>query len=186
VVENLGRQAEGSTSPRAVLVARRARALIARDDAAEDLYRAALATEGGAALPFELARTQLAYGEWLRRRRRIVAARPVLRAAFEAFGRLGARPWAERAQTELRAAGVPMDRRPSDAVDELSPQQRQIARLAAEGLTNREIGARLFLSPRTIGFHLSQVFPKLRVTTRAQLARALGGLDGPSSLPDGG
>jgi DNA-binding CsgD family transcriptional regulator len=181
VVEDLLRQAAGSTSPRAVFVARRARALLDGDGAADELFQAALATVGSAAWPFELARTQLAYGEWLRRRRRIVAARPLLRAAFDAFGRLGARLWAQRAQTELRAAGVPMERRPRAAVDELSPQQRQIARLAAEGLTNREIGDRLFLSSRTIGFHLSNVFLKLHVTTRAQLAHALSGIDEPDA-----
>jgi DNA-binding NarL/FixJ family response regulator len=136
-----------------------------------------LATEGGELWPFETARTRLAYGEWLRRRRQIVAARQALGEAFQAFSGLRATPWVDRARAELRAAGTPMAVRPSTAADELTPQQRQIARLAAEGLTNREIGARLFLSPRTIGFHLSNVFPKLQVSTRAQLARALGHLD---------
>ncbi len=173
LVADLGRLAEASASVRVLLLTRRAKALLADDDAADALFRAALATDGADEWPFELARTRQAYGEWLRRHRRIVVARPVLRAAFEAFSGLGARPWAERAQTELRAAGVRVAPRPSTAVDELSPQQMQIARLAAAGLTNREIGARLFLSPRTIGFHLSNVFPKLQVTTRAQLAHAL-------------
>jgi DNA-binding CsgD family transcriptional regulator len=176
LAQDLGRQAEASGSVQAVMLTRRARALLAGEEAADALFRAALAIHGSDERPFELARTRLAYGEWLRRRRRIVAARPLLRAAFEALSGLGARPWAERAQAELRAAGVRVASRPITAVDGLSPQQRQIARLAAAGLTNREIGARLFLSPRTIGFHLSNVFPKLQVTTRAQLARALGDL----------
>jgi len=176
LVEDMGRRADGTASARAVLVARRARAQLADDDHADPLFQGALATQGCEALPFEAARTRLAYGEWLRRRRQIVAARLELGAAFQAFSGLRAIPWVERARAELRAAGAPMAVRPSTAADELTPQQRQIARLAAEGLTNREIGARLFLSPRTIGFHLSNVFPKLQVTTRAQLARALGDL----------
>ncbi|HYW22687.1 MAG TPA: LuxR C-terminal-related transcriptional regulator [Terriglobales bacterium] len=180
LVEDLGRQADATASVGAVLVARRAKALLAADDDADELFRAALATEGRQAWPFETARTRLVYGEWLRRRRQIVVARPVLRAAFEAFTGLGAAAWAERAQAELRAAGASVALPPSTAADELTPQQRQIARMAAEGLTNREIGALLFLSPRTIGFHLSNVFPKLQVTTRAQLARALGDL-GPAT-----
>jgi DNA-binding CsgD family transcriptional regulator len=183
LVADFGRQAETSASVRAVLLTRRAKAQLAGDDAADALFLAALATDGGDEWPFELARTRLAYGEWLRRRRRIVDARPVLKAAFEAFSGLGARAWAERAQAELRAAGVRVAPRQTTAVDELSPQQMQIARLAAAGLTNREIGARLFLSPRTIGFHLSNVFPKLQVTTRAQLARALGDLDTTEDRP---
>jgi DNA-binding CsgD family transcriptional regulator len=178
LVEDLGRQAETSASVHAVLVTRRAKALLAGDDEAGELFQATLATEDGETWPFETARSRLAYGEWLHRRRQIVAARPVLRAAFEAFSSLRATPWVERARAELRAAGAPMDGRPAGADDdELTPQQRQIAWLAADGLTNREIGARLFLSPRTIAFHLSNVFAKLQVTTRAQLARALGDLD---------
>jgi DNA-binding CsgD family transcriptional regulator len=175
-VEDLVRQAETSASVRAVLVARRARALLAGDDQAGELFRAALATEGGETWPFETARSRLVYGEWLRRRRQIVAARPVLRSALDGFSGLRATPWVERARAELRAAGSPTAVRPSTAADELTPQQLQIARLAGEGLTNREIGARLFLSPRTIGFHLSNVFPKLQVATRAQLRQALGDL----------
>jgi DNA-binding CsgD family transcriptional regulator len=177
LVEDLGRQADATASVRAVLVARRAKALLADDDHAGALFQGTLATEGGELWPFETARTRLAYGEWLRRRRQIVAARLALGEAFQAFSVLRATPWSDRARAELRAAGTPMAVRPSTAADDLTPQQRQIARLAAEGLTNREIGARLFLSPRTIGFHLSNVFPKLQVTTRAQLARALGHLD---------
>jgi DNA-binding CsgD family transcriptional regulator len=174
LIADAERQAEAGVSVRARLVCRRAKALLASGEAAEALFQAALATDGADEWPFELARARLSYGEWLRRHRRIVAARPVLRAALDTFSQLGARPWAVRARNELRAAGVPLEVRPSAAVEELTPQQRQIAQLAARGLTNREIAARLFLSPRTVGFHLYNVFPKLQVTTRAQLVRALG------------
>jgi DNA-binding NarL/FixJ family response regulator len=115
--------------------------------------------------PFELVRSQLVHGEWLRRGRRIVEAREPLRSALNTFERLGARPWAERARAELRAAGTATRAGARLAFDELTPQQMQIGQLAAQGLTNGEIAERLFLSPRT--------YPKLQVTTRAQLASAL-------------
>ncbi|MEU2779487.1 helix-turn-helix transcriptional regulator, partial [Streptomyces sp. NPDC007162] len=106
---------------------------------------------------------------------RSVEARPYLGAALECFRRLDARPWTERAAAELRAAGAPTG--PS-AAGELTPQERQIAELAAQGLTNRDIAARLYLSPRTVGYHLHKVFPKLGITARAQLRDALSA-DGP-------
>jgi DNA-binding CsgD family transcriptional regulator len=174
IVGHAAEQAEAGTSVRATLVVRRAKALMATEDDADALFRSAVATRGAEDWPFELARAQLSYGEWLRRRRRIIDARPLLRAAQEVFTRLGAQPWAERAQTELRAAGVPTSVGRSNAIEELTPQQRQIAQLAARGLTNREIGAKLFLSPRTVSFHLHNVFPKLQVTSRSQLAHVLG------------
>jgi DNA-binding CsgD family transcriptional regulator len=174
LIADAERQAEAGASVRARLVCRRAKALLASGESADALFQAAVATVGADEWPFEQARTHLSYGEWLRRHRRIVAARPVLRAALDSFSQLGARSWAERARNELRAAGVPLEGRPSVAVEELTPQQRQIAQLAARGLTNREIAARLFLSPRTVGFHLYNVFPKLQVTSRAQLVRVLG------------
>jgi DNA-binding NarL/FixJ family response regulator len=103
-----------------------------------------------------------------------VEARPHLTAALDAFERVGARPWTERARAELRASGVtPASAAQRDVLAELTPQQLQIARLAAAGLTNREIGERIFLSPRTVGFHLYRVFPKLGITGRAQLRDAL-------------
>ncbi|MFI6925132.1 LuxR C-terminal-related transcriptional regulator [Nonomuraea spiralis] len=99
------------------------------------------------------------------------SARPHLRAALETFERLGARPWAERARTELRAAGdTSALAAPDTALAALSPQELQIVRLAAKGLTNREIGAQLFLSPKTVSYHLYRAFPKLNVASRAQLA----------------
>ncbi|MDA5283836.1 LuxR family transcriptional regulator [Streptomyces sp. Isolate_45] len=121
---------------------------------------------------FEEARTGLLYGEWLRRNRRPVDSRGPLRAAQEAFERLGARPWAERAAAELRASG---ESRPGpeteSPTDRLTPQELQVARLAAAGLTNRDIGSQLFLSPRTVGYHLYNAYPKLGVSSRVELAR---------------
>ena len=138
------------------------------------LFEEAVATEGADEWPFELARTRLAYGERLRRRRRILEARPWLRSALDTFDQLGAKPWADRARTELRAAGVVTEAKPPQAIDDLTPQQMQIVMLAARGLSNRDIADKLFLSPRTVGFHLYNAFPKLQVSTRAQLADVLG------------
>jgi DNA-binding CsgD family transcriptional regulator len=167
------RRAEVGGSVRAVLVARRAHAALAAEHDAATQFERALSTPGAEHWPFEFARTQLTFGAWLRRHRRVVAARPLLQAAIDAFDQLGARPWLEQARAELRAAGVASESRPGHAAGELTPQERQVAQMAAQGLTNREIGERLFLSPRTVGFHLHNVFPKLQVTTRTQLARLL-------------
>ncbi|WP_405887304.1 AAA family ATPase [Streptomyces sp. NBC_01136] len=170
------RLTEGETSTRLDAIVHRAEALLAEPDDAERHFAAALADPAGDQWPFERAQVRLDYAEWLRRRRRAVEARPLLAAALEVFERLGSRPWTERARAELRAAGVTPAASPSTALDalaELTPQQLQIARLAAAGLTNREIGERIFLSPRTIGFHLYRIFPKLGITSRAQLRDAL-------------
>ncbi|BAL87458.1 putative LuxR-family transcriptional regulator [Actinoplanes missouriensis 431] len=121
---------------------------------------------------FEQARRQHAYGTWLRRRRRPADSRPFLRAAAATFDALGATAWADRSRAELRASGESL-RKPSDATTGLTPQETQIARLAAEGLSNQEIGERLFLSPRTVSTHLSRIYPKLGIRSRAELARAL-------------
>ena len=174
MVADVEHQAEVGGSARAMMVARRARALLSHDAGADAHFHAATEVDGAAALPFELARTQLSHGEWLRRHKQVAASRPLLRAASDAFGQLGARPWEERSRIELRAAGVRTEARPPRAIDELTPQQRQIAQFAARGLTNREIGDRMFLSPKTIAFHLYSVFPKLQITTRSQLAAAMG------------
>ncbi|BCB92000.1 helix-turn-helix transcriptional regulator [Phytohabitans suffuscus] len=160
-------------SPRLALLTAGALAITAGQDEAGALYAAAVAHPAGAAFPFELARIRLAYGAWLRRARELTLARQALTEAAGAFDRLGAATWAERARTELRAAGRPT-RADRDAVAALTAQERQIAELAATGLSNREIGARLFLSPRTVGAHLYKVFPKLGITSRASLRDALG------------
>ncbi|NRQ32737.1 AAA family ATPase [Nonomuraea sp. NN258] len=140
-------------------------------DTAHEHFRTALAGHATSGRPFETARTRLAFGERLRRERHKGSARPHLRAALEIFDRLGARPWAERARTELRAAGdTSSPASAGEAAANLSPQELQIVKLAAEGLTNKEIGAQLFLSPKTVSYHLYRAFPKLNVASRAQLA----------------
>jgi DNA-binding CsgD family transcriptional regulator/energy-coupling factor transporter ATP-binding protein EcfA2 len=170
VLDRAARHLPTGTSARLTALLHRARALLAAPDRAEHHFRAALADTAVEQWPFEQAQTRLDYGEWLRRRRRIAEARPLLTAALDTFRRLGARPWCERARAELRAAGIEAVVSPvPPALTELSPQQQQIVRLAARGLTNRQIGERLFLSPRTVGSHLYRVFPRLGITARAQL-----------------
>ncbi len=143
-------------------------ALLAPDDLLEQRIRGALDRDVGS-WPFERSRMQLMLGSRLRRRRQIQEARELLRPARDGFDSLGAGPWAERAREELRAAGVP-GRTPAPAVwSSLSAQELQVARMAAEGLSNRQIGERLYLSHRTVASHLYRIFPKLGITTRAQL-----------------
>ena len=151
---------------------RYARAVLADDDAAEGLFRDGLAVDL-VRWPWAQARLDLAFGTWLRRRRRIAESRAHLRSALVRLDQIGATTWADLARTELRAAGERPSGRPRLAATELSPQELQIAQLAAEGLSNKEIGQRLFLSPRTISSHLYRVFRKLDITSRAQLAGRL-------------
>ena len=150
-----------------------ARAMLADDDEAEALFAAALYADL-TAWPVIRARTQLAYGEWLRRHRRAQESRVYLRAARDAFDALGSIPWGDRARRELRAAGEASRRRPLDARDRLTPHELQIAQLAAAGLTNREIGQRLYLSHRTVSSHLHRIFPKLGVASRSELRVMVG------------
>ncbi|MFC3737420.1 AAA family ATPase [Paractinoplanes deccanensis] len=175
LLRRAARQAELFASPYLTNVVHRGLAQVAPEGGAEEHYEAALATAGREAGALELARTRLAYGEWLRRRRRIVDAREQLSAALRAFETAGAHPWIERASTELRAAGVaPVSARPGrDVLDQLTAQELRIVELAAEGLTNKEIADQLYLSHRTIGTHLYKVFPKLGVSNRAQLRNVL-------------
>jgi DNA-binding CsgD family transcriptional regulator len=151
------------------VTAARCRALITQGDDAERHFRAALAVDGLGERPFQLARTELAYGAWLRRARRRADARPRLRAALELFKRLGATPWADQARTELRASGETARKRDPSTMQDLTPQERQIASLAAQGLTNQQIAERLFLSRHTVSYHLHKVFTKLGITSRAGL-----------------
>ena len=123
--------------------------------------------------PFEHARLLLAYGTWLRRQRRVTESRKPLRRACEEFERLGAVPWARRARLKLRASGESRAGPTINTRNSLSPQELQIAQLVADGLSNKEIAQRLYVSPRTVGSHLYRIFPKLGVTSRAQLAKAL-------------
>jgi DNA-binding CsgD family transcriptional regulator len=156
-----------------------ARCILAGDVDAERLFPAALAAEPP--WPFHGARLRLAFGSWLRRQRRVAESRPHLRTARDVFEGIGAAPWAERARQELRASGERSPDPVSTAHWSLSPQERQIAEMAASGLSNREIGERLFLSHRTVGSHLYRIFPKVGVTSRVELSRALASGDpGPS------
>jgi DNA-binding CsgD family transcriptional regulator len=149
-----------------------ARPLLSDDSHAEALFVAALGEELES-YPFLRARTLFSYGRWLRRQRRSADSRSPLRDAIDLFDGLGANRWSERARGELRATGEKIGPRTPDARDRLTAQELQIAELAAAGLSNREIGERLFLSHRTIGSHLYRIFPKLGITARAQLRAAL-------------
>jgi DNA-binding CsgD family transcriptional regulator len=139
-------------------------------DEPEPLYLEALAFHRTDSRPFEHARTALLYGEWLRRVRRKADARGHLAASLAWFESLGARPWADRAAAELEATD-PRRTPDSAAAGGLTAQESKIVGLAAEGLSNKEIAARLFLSPRTVGYHLSKAYPKLGVLSRKELVR---------------
>jgi ATP/maltotriose-dependent transcriptional regulator MalT len=142
---------------------------------------AAASGAGLAAWPLHRARLQLAYGMWLRRRQQAGDSRAPLRAARDTFDALGADAWAERARRELRAAGERSGQPAPRPLDLLAPQDLQIARLAAEGLSNREIGQQLYLSHRTVGNHLYRIFPKLGITSRAELAAVMGASPDPGA-----
>jgi DNA-binding CsgD family transcriptional regulator len=166
----------GELSPRLALILAGAAAMAAADPDHRDLFEQALLTPDADRWPFDLARVHLAYGERLRRTQSPSDARPHLTAAIDVFEHLSARPWAARAASELRATGIHRERPDSPDNNALTAQQRQIAELAAAGLSNKQIAERLFLSPRTVGYHLYQIFPKLGVTSRAALRDALAGL----------
>jgi len=160
------------------VVAHYCRALITQGEEAERHYQAALAVEGLGELPLELARTELVYGEWLRRQRRKVDARVHLRAALAVFERLGASPWAERTRSELQASGQTARRRDPSTREQLTPQELQVARLAGQGLTNQQIAEQLFISRHTVGYHLHKLYAKLGIASRAELWRLDLGDDG--------
>ena len=167
-------RAEVNATPLALGLAARAGALVDPDAGAEDLHRQAI--DHLAAIPAvgHLARARLLYGEWLRRRNRRIDARAELRAAHDAFVDIGAGAFAERARVELLATGEKARRRTPDTADDLTPQELKIAQLAAQRATNGEIAAQLFISPGTVDYHLRKVFRKLGLTSRRQLADALG------------
>jgi DNA-binding CsgD family transcriptional regulator len=175
IVETAAQDLGEAVSPRLRALLHRARGLLADPGGAEPHFRAALDDPFTEHWPFERAQALLDLAEWLRRRRRVAEARAPLAEALETFRRLGAEPWSERARTESRAAGVDLGASRSGALADLSPQQQQIIRLAARGLTNREIGERLFISPRTVGSHLYRSFPRLGVTARSQLRAVVEG-----------
>jgi DNA-binding CsgD family transcriptional regulator len=172
--EHLGKleAAAGSDPPSWIGIGlRHARAILAAEGN-ETLFQEALSADLDR-WPFPRGRVLLAYGEWLRRQRRIAESRAPLRSARDIFDALGCVAWSDRARSELRASGETSRRRDPEARDRLTAQELQIAQLAADGLTNREIGQRLFLSHRTIATHLYRVFPKPGITARNELPLAL-------------
>ena len=151
----------------------RVRALQSEGEVAEIAYRQSIEHLSRTRVRLELARTHLLYGEWLRRERRRLDAREHLRTAFGAFTGMGAEAFARRAQLELEATGERARRRTVDTLDQLTPQETRIARLARDGHTNREIATQLFISPSTVEYHLRKAFRKLDVKSRSQLALRL-------------
>jgi DNA-binding CsgD family transcriptional regulator len=151
----------------------RSRALLTEGAAAEPLYRQAIEALGRTRVRVELARAHLLYGEWLRRERRRLDAREQLRHAHELFTEFGMEAFAERARIELQATGEHARKRTVETRDDLTPQEAQVSRLAADGATNREIAAQLFISPSTVDYHLRKAFRKLGVRSRHQLAQRL-------------
>jgi DNA-binding CsgD family transcriptional regulator len=174
-LERLARTTQASGTDWGLGIDARSRALLSEGEAAERLYREAIGRLGRTRLRVELARAQLVYGEWLRAERRPADAHAQLRAAYDAFSRMGAEGFAERARRELAAVGESVPRRAAATHEVLTPQEAQIARLAADGQTNPEIGAHLFISPRTVEYHLRKVFTKLGIGSRKELRAALGG-----------
>jgi DNA-binding CsgD family transcriptional regulator len=163
--------AEHVHQPWAQAVVERCRALTCPPSEVEQHFAMAVRLHAQGGRPLQRARTDLLYGEWLRRSRRPTDARTELRAALEIFERLEATPWADRTRNELRAAGEIAARRTSaDPLSQLTPQELQVVRLAATGATNREIAGQLFLGPRTVGYHLYKAYPKLSVSSRRGLA----------------
>jgi DNA-binding NarL/FixJ family response regulator len=158
-------------APWAQARAAHAHGLLSEGHVARSRFEEALEHHQRAQRPFEQARTELAYGELLRRARRRVDARAHLQAALDVFEGLGAAPWAERAHLELRASGQAVRRRDPSTLRQLTPQELQVARFVARGLPTREVAAQLFLSPRTVDFHLRNVFAKLGISSRTQLAQ---------------
>jgi DNA-binding CsgD family transcriptional regulator len=187
VIEHALSRLDGRASARLGQLIARARGILAGPDRAGAHFEQALADPAGDQWPFERAQLRLDYAEWLRRRRRINEAKALLTEALGTFRRLGARSWAQRAQAELRACGVAVTGAPGepDALGELTPQQRQIVRLASDGLSDREIGDRLFLSPRTVSSHLYRSYPKLGVASRHQLRDVIALTGAPATAHQG-
>jgi DNA-binding CsgD family transcriptional regulator len=169
-LERLTVRTESSGTEWALGIAQRGRALVNDDEAC---YRESIERLGRSQAAFELARSRLLYGEWLRRENRRTDARELLRSAYESFDNMGADAFAERARRELLATGETARRRTADTRESLTPQELQVARLARDGHTNPEIGAQLFISPRTVEYHLGKVFVKLGVKKRRDLRDAL-------------
>jgi DNA-binding CsgD family transcriptional regulator len=172
-LRQLGERTRAAGSEWALGIQARSRALLSDGPAADTLYREAIDRLGRSRIAVHLARAHLVYGEWLRREQRRTDAREHLRTAHDMFGRFGAAAFAERARRELQATGETVRKRTTDTRYALTVQEAQVARLAAQGHTNPEIGAQLFISPRTAEYHLHKVFSKLGISSRRQLRRHL-------------
>lgn len=172
-LERLSLTTQAGGTDWALGVEARSRALVSDDEAAEALYREAIDRLRRTRVRVELARSHLVYGEWLRRGRRRVEARNQLRTAYDMLSEMGVEAFAERARRELAATGETARKRTDETRDELTAQEAQIARLARDGLSNPEIGAELFISPRTVKYHLRKVFTKLEINSRHELLTAL-------------
>jgi DNA-binding CsgD family transcriptional regulator len=172
-LERLERRTRAAGSDWALGILARSRALVSEGAAADALYREAIERLDRTRIRLEATRARLVYGEWLRREQRRRDAREQLRAAHDTFGAIGAEAYAERARRELALTGESVPRRTARTRDVLTPQEAQIARLAADGQTNPEIGAQLFISPRTVEYHLRKVFTKLGIGSRKELRGAL-------------
>lgn len=171
-IEDVERRSGPAAVPWVGMILSYSKALLASPDRAENFFQDALGTDVKT-WPFRHGCCLLAYGEWLRRQRRVMEARAPLRTARDIFDALGALPWSDRARRELRAAGEGSRPPAGRVLDELTPQEFQIAELAASGLSNKEIGVRLYLSHRTVAYHLYRIFPKLGITARSGLRTAL-------------
>jgi DNA-binding CsgD family transcriptional regulator len=179
------RRAQEKGQPWALARAERSQGLLADANAMDEPFTRAVGLHVQTPDSFELARTRLCYGERLRRAKRRTQAREQLRAAFEAFSDLGAAPWAELARLELQATGEMVRRRDASALDALTPQELRIAMVLAEGRTTREAAAQLFLSPKTIEYHLRNAYRKLSISSRHELAGALARAGGDDPVPAG-
>jgi ATP/maltotriose-dependent transcriptional regulator MalT len=175
VLERLSEHTRATPTDWALGIEARVRALLSEGDTAERLHRESIERLGRTRLRVELARGHLLYGEWLRRERRRVDAREQLRIAHDMLEAMGVEAFAERARRELLATGETVRKRAVETADELTAQEALIARLARDGLSNPEIGTRLFISPRTVKYHLRKVFIKLGISSRGELDRVLPG-----------
>jgi DNA-binding CsgD family transcriptional regulator len=177
-LDRLSERAQAAGTDWALGIEAGSRALLSGGSDAEPLYREAVERLARSRGVVHLARAQLLYGEWLRRENRRVDAREQLRAAHDRFGHIGAEAFAERARRELTATGETVRKLTAEARDLLTPQEAQIARMASDRQTNPEIAAKLFISPRTVEYHLKKVFTKLDIGSRKELAGAL------AAMPD--